>query len=398
MTRLKDQKIVLGVTGSIAAYKAAELVRGLREQGAVVKVVMTQAAQRFITPLTLEVLSNQAVFVDNTNANMDHIDLARWADCVLIAPATANCIAGIAQGFAYAFLTELCMATQAPIIISPAMNQQMWQHAATQANLQIIQQRGISVCGPAHGEQACGEVGPGRLLQPEEIIHYLQGFLSPKVFIGKKILITAGPTQETLDPLRYFTNRSSGKMGYALAQAAVQLGAEVCLISGPSQLSPPTGLDFVAVISAEDMFNEVHRYIQNCDVFISAAAVADYRPKKTFQQKIKKQADNLIIEFECNRDILFSVSQLENRPFLVGFAAETENLLANAREKLQQKNLDMMVANDVSQGQGLVVDENAVTILTADSTYPIAKANKLRVAQQILDYLYKMLKMPVGCL
>ena len=398
MTRLKDQKIVLGVTGSIAAYKAAELVRGLREQGAVVKVVMTQAAQRFITPLTLEVLSNQAVFVDNTNANMDHIDLARWADCVLIAPATANCIAGIAQGFAYDLLTELCMATQAPIIISPAMNQQMWQHAATQANLQIIQQRGISVCGPAHGEQACGEVGPGRLLQPEEIIHYLQGFLSPKVFIGKKILITAGPTQETLDPLRYFTNRSSGKMGYALAQAAVQLGAEVCLISGPSQLSPPTGLDFVAVISAEDMFNEVHRYIQNCDVFISAAAVADYRPKKTFQQKIKKQADNLIIEFECNRDILFSVSQLENRPFLIGFAAETENLLANAREKLQQKNLDMMVANDVSQGQGLVVDENAVTILTADSTYPIAKANKLRVAQQILDYLYKMLKMPVGCL
>ena len=383
MHKLIGKRIVLGVTGGISAYKAAFLVRLLRKNGANVRVVMTQSATKFVTPLTFQALSAKPVHTElldlNTETAMGHIELAKWADLILIAPASANFIARYANGFAEDLLSTLCLATDSPVIIAPAMNQQMWRNQATQENLERINARGITVVGPTAGVQACGDDGPGRMLEPEEIVVHTANIFQTNILTGSRLLVTAGPTREAIDPVRFLSNRSSGRMGYAVATAAAEAGADVTLISGPVDLAAIGIEKVIHVTSAEEMQESVMQRINNIDIFISAAAVADYRVQKISEQKIKKLDDTYELIMQKNPDILAEVSALYDAPFTVGFAAETENLELNAQTKLHLKNLDMIAANQVDKKLGIDCDENSLTIFwkTGREKLPLAPKNKL---------------------
>lgn len=390
MSSLANKQILLGVTGGIAAYKSAELIRRLQDQGATVRVIMTPAAREFITPLTLQALSGNPVHTDlldpAAEAAMGHIELARWADLVLIAPASADFMARLAQGKGDDLLSTVCLATAADIALAPAMNQGMWRNAATQANVHTLLERGIKIFGPAEGSQACGDVGPGRMLEPTDIARAAAGLFQSGSLAGLKVVITAGPTREALDPVRYLSNYSSGKMGYALAQAAVEAGAQTVLISGPTNLPVPAKLDFIAVTSAQEMYQASMMQADGCDLFIAAAAVADYRPLEQALQKIKKTAsEELIIRLVKNPDIVASVAALHPKPFTVGFAAESENLVAHARAKLTTKNLDLVIANNIVEaGIGFNSDDNAVTLVDSAGEQSLGQRSKQQLARDLI--------------
>lgn len=389
MLQLNNKQILLGVTGGIAAYKAAELIRRLKDAGADVRVVMTQAAQEFITPLTLQALSGNPVHTKlldpEAEAGMGHIELARWADFVLIAPATADVVARLAQGRADDLLTTLCLATDAPVAIAPAMNQGMWKDVATQANIEQLQQAEVLIFGPGEGSQACGDVGFGRMLEPDELAELTANQFQSGVLDGTNVVITAGPTREAIDPVRYISNHSSGKMGFALAEAAVEAGANVTLIAGPVALSTPEHVQRVDVESAEQMHAAAMASLTACDVFIASAAVADYRPLQPAEQKIKKNDTSMQIELVRNPDIVSSVASHDLRPFTVGFAAETENLLEHGRKKLLNKQLDLVIANDVSDKNiGFNSEENQVTLIWPDQDMPLPLMSKRQLARSLV--------------
>ena len=388
---LAGKKIVLGVSGSIAAYKAAEIIRLCRKVGAEVKVVMTRGACEFITPLTLQTLSGSPVAMDLLDADeesaMGHITLARWADWVLIAPASANTMARIVQGRTEDLLSALCLATEAPIALAPAMNNKMWTHKATQQNLAVLSGRGNYILGPASGEQACGEVGEGRLLEPEQIIAMLSQLMVPKRLGGNRVVVTAGPTHEPIDPVRYIGNRSSGKMGFELACAAVEAGAEVILITGPVHLTTPSAVCRIDVETAQQMYDAVMD-ISDADIVIGCAAVADYRPAEYQDKKIKK-ADS-----ECsslalikNHDILAAVSQRKEQPFVVGFAAETDNLAEYAKDKMKAKNLDMVAANLIGKDIVFGSDMNALQVFWSEGEQTMATAFKSHLARELMTLI-----------
>jgi len=395
MQRLYRKRIVLGVGGGIAAYKSAELVRRLRDQGAEVRVVMTSGGREFITPLTLQALSGHPVHLDlldpAAEAAMGHIELARWADLVLIAPATADLMARLAQGVANDLLTTLVLATNAPVALAPAMNQAMWADPATQANRQLLEQRGIRLFGPGSGIQACGDVGMGRMLEAEELAHAAADCFDNGLLTGLHLLITAGPTQENIDPVRYITNHSSGKMGFALAEAAAEAGARVTLVAGPVFLPTPDRVQRIDVVSARDMLAACEAAMP-CDLFIAAAAVADYRPEVVAPHKLKKDptsGEGMLLQMVRNPDILATLAGREDRPFSVGFAAETENLLEYATRKLRDKNLDLIVANDVANpGIGFNSEENAVTIIDRQQHETrFSQASKGHIARQLITFI-----------
>jgi phosphopantothenoylcysteine decarboxylase/phosphopantothenate--cysteine ligase len=389
MSTRRPPRILLGVTGGIAAYKSPDLVRRLRELGAEVQVVMTEGAKQFVTPLTFQAVSGREVrdslWDAGAEAAMGHIELARWADAALIAPATAEFIAKLAQGRADDLLTTLCLATAAPVSIAPAMNQQMWANAATQSNLATLRERGITVLGPGSGDQACGEVGEGRMLEPAELAGSVLGSLSgSRPLAGRKVVVTAGPTREAIDPVRFISNRSSGKMGYAVAQAAHEAGAEVILISGPVALPAPAGVTRLNVESARQMHKAVHTALAGADIYIGAAAVADYEPATVATQKIKKRADTTTLSLVRAPDILASVAALEKRPFVVGFAAETQDVEENARAKLVGKRLDMIAANRVGDGIAFDQDENSLLLLWNGGREELATCGKLELARKLV--------------
>ncbi len=388
MSHLSGKHILLGVTGGIAAYKSAELVRRLREQGAQVRVVMTAAATRFITPLTLQALSGHAVHTDlldpTTEAAMGHIELARWADALLVAPATADFLARLAQGRANDLLAAVCLACEAPLAVAPAMNRAMWENAATQDNIELLRRRGIRVFGPAHGSQACGETGPGRLPEPEELAGQLAGLFLTGALAGVRVLVTAGPTREAIDPVRYLSNRSSGKMGYAVAAAAVESGATVTLVSGPVSLPCPARVERIDVETAEEMRCAVMERIASIDIFIAVAAVADYRPCAAAAGKIKKSSPEMTLLLERNPDILATVAAIPGGPFTVGFAAETEDVETHAAEKRRAKGLDMIAANVVGAGMGFEAEDNALHVLWEGGSTRLARTHKDRLARQLL--------------
>ena len=387
--RLSGRRVVVGVSGGIAAYKSAELVRQLRRAGCETRVVMTTAATRFITPLTLQALSGQRVItalldVEN-EAIMGHIELARWAEAVLVAPASADLIARLAQGMADDALTAVCLATSAPLLVAPAMNRVMWAHPATQENCVTLRHRGASVLGPADGDQACGEVGAGRMLEPAQLVDYLAALWAEGPLSGCKVIVTAGPTREAIDPVRYIGNRSSGKMGYAVAAAAARAGAQVFLVSGPTHLTVPVGVARVTAEDAAGMLDAVMALIHGCDIFIGAAAVADYRPSQKADQKIKKKGQTFYLELVPSVDILTVVSRLPERPFTVGFAAETERLETHARDKLSRKELDIIAANDVGrEGIGFDAEENELSVFWAGGAAQINRAPKAIVARELM--------------
>ena len=391
MKVLAQKRIILGITGGIAAYKSAELLRRLREHDAEVQVVMTSAATEFIRPLTFQALSGKAVRLDlfdnNAEAAMSHIELARWADAILIAPASANTLAKLAQGFADNLLTTLCLASDAPIAVAPAMNRLMWANAATRENCRRLQDRGVTIIGPASGEQACGEFGEGRMLEVSDIVDSMARLFQHGALAGKRVLITAGPTREALDPVRFLSNRSSGKMAYALAQAASDAGAAVQIISGPVALPTPSQVQRIDVETAEQMHAATLQAVGQADIFIACAAVADYRLARPAVNKIKKQTQTLELRLEKTPDILSVVANLTKRPFCVGFAAETEDLIKHAREKLLRKNLDMMVANLVGPEQGFEQDNNSATVLWRDSEQSFDEMPKPRLARHIIRLL-----------
>ncbi|MEN9461645.1 MAG: hypothetical protein RIS84_1665 [Pseudomonadota bacterium] len=394
MTQLTDKHILVGITGGIAAYKCIELVRRLRDHGAQVRVAMTPAATEFITPLSFQAVSGnrvQTALLDvDAEAAMGHIELARWADMIVIAPATADFIARLAHGHANDLLSTLCLATAAPICIAPAMNQQMWKAPAVQANCQCVREFGIQIWGPAVGSQACGDVGAGRMLEPAELLQRIQSAFSPLrgKLLGKRVLVTAGPTREDLDPVRFISNRSSGRMGYAVAEAARDAGAEVFLVSGPVNLAAPLGVQLIPAYSAQQMLDAVMAKIQDCDIFISAAAVADYRAAEMATHKIKKKTDEMRIELAKTTDIIAQVAALPKPPFTVGFAAETQTVAAYARDKLERKKLDMIAANLVGvEGTGFDSLENALTVLWKEGEVELARNTKTVLAQQLLELI-----------
>ncbi len=394
MLAFTNRNILLGVTGGVAAYKSVEIVRRLRDHGANVRVVMTAKAKEFITPLTLQAVSGQPVHVDwfaeEFSGGMGHIDLARWADLILIAPATADFMAQLAHGFAAELLATLCLASSAQVFIAPAMNQQMWQHLATQDNLQILQQRGVTFLGPDVGVQACGEFGPGRLLEPEHIIQQLQSMLLEPLLADCNVMITAGPTREAIDPVRYLSNHSSGKMGYALAKAAIDLGAKVTLVSGPVALAAPQAATLLSVETAEEMQQVVLDNIEQQDVFVGCAAVADYRPAEAQTKKIKKDNKELTLKLVRNPDIISDVAKHKSKPFVVGFAAQTHDVLECAQEKLTTKKLNMIVANQVAIADvGFDSDDNACTVISSKEQVALPKQNKIILAQQIMQLIAK---------
>ena len=393
MHRLVNKRILLGVTGGIAAYKAADLVRRLKDVGAQVRVVMTQGACEFITPLTMQALSGHPVHTTlldpNAEAAMGHIELARWADLVLIAPASANFMARLAHGHGNDLLATLCLATGAPIAIAPAMNQQMWADTSTQKNLLILQEKGIKVFGPGSGSQACGEIGAGRMLEPLEILQHAAEVFDYQLLTGKHVVITAGPTREAIDPVRYITNKSSGKMGFALAEAAAEAGARVTLIAGPVNLPTPSRVDRVDVSRAVDMFDACMKTVdEGCDVFIATAAVADYRPTVTADHKIKKSTEEIHLTLVKNPDIVASVAEHDKRPFTVGFAAETRDVVAYAQAKLVNKKLDMIATNDVSGSNvGFNSDNNALTVIWPGGHKVLPLASKAQIAKQLIELI-----------
>jgi phosphopantothenoylcysteine decarboxylase/phosphopantothenate--cysteine ligase len=389
MLQLNNKQILLGVTGGIAAYKAAELIRRLKDAGADVRVVMTRGAQQFITPLTLQALSGNPVHTDlldpAAEAGMGHIELARWADLVLVAPATADFMARLAQGRADDLLTTLCLASDASVAIAPAMNQGMWRDAATQANLATLQDKGVRAWGPGDGSQACGDVGPGRMLEPEELAELAASQFQSRALDGIRLVITAGPTREAIDPVRYISNHSSGKMGFALAEAAVEAGATVTLIAGPVSLATPDHVQRIDVESAQQMHKAAMDAGRHCDIFIASAAVADYRVATIAEQKIKKHGDTMQLELVKNPDIVASVAAGSVKPFVVGFAAETEKLVEHARAKLNNKQLDLVIANDVANQQiGFNSDDNAVTLVWPDGEQVLPQASKRQLARQLV--------------
>ena len=394
MKSLANKNILLGVTGGIAAYKSAEIVRHLKKSGASVRVVMTRSAEEFITPLTLQALSGNRVSTElldaEAEAAMGHIELAKWADGILIAPATANTIARLSSGRGDDLLSTVTLAFDGPISVAPAMNQAMWRDERTQENLKKLIDQDFGICGPGSGEQACGDVGLGRMLEPIDILDMFSLSFNEGTLSGKKILITAGPTQEPIDPVRFITNRSSGKMGYSLVEAALESGANVTLISGPVNIEPPSNCNFVSIKTAEEMYEAVMHHISGMDVYIGTAAVSDYSPAKASDSKIKKDGSNspMVLELKENQDILKSVSELEQRPYVVGFAAETNDLIKNAEKKLSNKNLDLIIANDVSNKEiGFDSDDNEVTLITEKEKYLIERQNKRKVSKKIIDFI-----------
>ena len=397
--QLDQKNVLLGVSGGIAAYKTPDLVRKLTAKGANVRVVLTESATHFVSPLSLQAVSGNKVSThlldEDAEAGMGHIELARWADYFLVAPATANTIAKLAHGLADDLLTTLALATTAPVFIAPAMNQQMWIAHATTANMQTLVDRGTHVLGPAAGEQACGDLGYGRMLEPQELADAISDFAATNdsfaaLFTNKRIMITAGPTREEIDPVRYISNHSSGKMGFAIAKAAQQLGATVTLISGPVNLATPTEVARKNVISAQDMLEAVHHEIAQQDIFIACAAVADYKVDKISEQKLKKQGDDVTLCLKQNPDILKSVASLEKPPFTVGFAAETQNVESYAKSKLEKKKLNMIAANDVSNSElGFNSDRNALIVLSRNKTQHLAPQSKDLLAMELLKLVHK---------
>ncbi len=387
---LEGKHIVLGISGGIAAYKTPELVRQLTTRGATVQVVLTRSARQFVTPTTLQAVSQRPVRDDlwdaEAEAAMGHIELARWADCILLAPATAHTLARLAHGLADDLLTAICLAAACPIAVAPAMNQQMWQHPATQRNLAQLGSDQVRILGPGHGPQACGEFGPGRMLEPETLCAEITQLFASRVLPGIRVVVTAGPTREPIDPVRYISNHSSGKQGFAVAEAARNAGASVTLISGPVGLPTPPGVTRIDVVTAQQMHDAVAAQLDACDVFVGVAAVADYRPTHAQQQKIKKSADvGMRLDLEQNPDIIASVARRE-RVYVVGFAAETENAIANARTKLIRKKLDMIVVNDVSdQRIGFDSNDNAVTVIVRDGEERIALRSKAEIARALIE-------------
>lgn len=395
MKHLTNKHIVLGVTGSIAAYKSADLVRKLCAAGAEVRVIMTPSAIEFITPLTMQAVSGNPVYQtlldEKAEAGMGHIQLARWADLVLVAPASADSLSRLVHGRGDDLLGTVCLASSL-LAVAPAMNQAMWKDPATQDNVTTLKTRGIHVLGPAEGEQACGDTGPGRLLEPDDLVNEIAALFDSGVLSGVKVMVTAGPTQEAIDPVRFISNRSSGKMGYALAEAAAEAGAEVLLISGPTSLSIPDRVQSVDVRTAQEMYDAVHSEVGNYNIFIGAAAVADYRPIEAEVSKIKKDSDTLSLEMGKTKDILASVSRLEHRPYMVGFAAETDDLEANARKKLTTKQLDLVAANRVGEDKegkpiGFESDENSVNVFWSGGNEAFSVMPKRQLARALIDLI-----------
>lgn len=410
--QLEQKNVLVGVSGGIAAYKTPDLVRKLRAEGANVRLVLTESATHFVSSLSLQAVSGEKVSThlldENAEAGMGHIELARWADIFIIAPATANTIAKLAHGLADDLLTTLALATPAPILIAPAMNQQMWAAAATSDNMRLLLARGVIQIGPAAGEQACGDIGYGRMAEPLEIVEAIASYYAinqvdakanqnacsqPKVLLGMRILITAGPTREAIDPVRYISNHSSGKMGFAIAKAAVELGAEVILVAGPVALSSPENVTRHDVVSAQEMLACVEKHVASCDVFIACAAVADYRVSQENTHKLKKKAEELSITFTQNPDILKTVATRQDAPFTLGFAAETQNLEAHARAKLEKKHINMIAANDVSSpGLGFDSDHNALMVISKNMTHQLAPATKDALALELLLLMHQEYK------
>lgn len=392
MQDFANKKIVLGICGGIAAYKSAYLVRALTALGATVRVVMTESAQAFITPMTLQALSGNdvrcALFDAEAERAMGHIELARWADYILIAPASANCLAKMAHGLADDLLSTLYLVAETPVFVCPAMNRSMWTHKATQANCKLLESRGVIIIGPGEGSQACGEFGFGRLCEIEQIISAMRLFDLQHLLQGQEVLITAGPTRELIDPVRYISNRSSGKMGYALAEAAKMAGARVTLVSGPTDLEPPQGVAFYRVNTAQEMLTQVLSCLTDNMVFIGAAAVADYAIAKPALEKLKKRNQrDLTLTLIENPDILATVARSGKPSFVIGFAAETTDVLKHAKEKLHAKQLDMIIANQVGNGLGFDNDRNQVTILTKTKMIELPLEHKTRLAGQIITML-----------
>ena len=391
---LTNKNILLAVTGGIAAYKSAEIVRNLKKLGSNVKVIMTKSSQEFITPLTLQALSGNPVSIDlldvDTESAMSHIELARWADAFLVAPCTANTISRLAAGRGDDLLSAVTLAFEGILALAPAMNQVMWRDTRTQDNIQKLIKEGVLIYGPGAGEQACGDVGLGRMLEPNEIIEKLSSLFNSGSLQQKKVLITAGPTQEPIDPVRFISNKSSGKMGFAIAEAAIDAGAEVVLVSGPVNLKDPDNVHIVEVKTAKEMLKAVMHHVVTSDIFIGVAAVADYSPINSELKKIKKNIDNssLVLKMKETKDILLEVGSLKDKPYLVGFAAETENLIQNAKKKLNMKNLDLIIANDVSsQDIGFDSDFNEVFFITEDEEILIEKTSKRNLSRKIIEFI-----------
>lgn len=393
MERLINKHIVVGITGGIAAYKAADLVRRLQDVGAEVRVVMTKGACEFITPLTLQALSGHPVHTalldTEAEAGMGHIELARWADLVLIAPASANFMARLAHGHGSDLLSTVCLATAAPIAVAPAMNQKMWADLTTQKNQLILQEKGIHIFGPGSGSQACGDIGEGRMLEPMEIIAHAAEVFDYNLLTGKHVVITAGPTRESIDPVRYITNKSSGKMGFALAAAAAEAGARVTLISGPVHLPTPARVTRLDVLCAREMHEASLKAVdEGCHVFIATAAVSDYRPSVTADHKIKKSTEEIHLTLVKNPDIVAAVAKHPKRPFTVGFAAETRDVVAYAEGKLKNKKLDMIATNDVSGSNvGFNSDNNALTVIWPGGHKVLPLATKTQIAKQLIELI-----------
>ncbi len=392
MQSLSNKKILLGITGGIAAYKSAELVRLLIKAGAEVRVVMTPSAQEFVQPLTYQALSGHRVYTDlfdgEADSAMDHIELARWCDLLLVAPASADFLGKMTAGYADNLLLTLCLASKQPVAVAPAMNQQMFANASTRDNINQLSSRQVLVWGPADGEQACGDIGPGRMLEPEQLLNNIAQQFRPGMLTGVKLLLTVGPTREAIDPVRYISNRSSGKMGYALAEAALREAAEVTLVSGPVSLIPPPAARLVAVESAQQMYDAVMQQVGTQDLFIACAAVSDYRVDQTAQHKLKKSTDTMSLQLVPNADILTAVSALKERPFCVGFAAETRDLEKYAMQKLEKKKLDMIAANKVGDGSsGFETDFNQLEVFWRDGHHSIERASKPEIAKQLIDLI-----------
>ena len=392
MSTLNGKRIILGVSGGIAAYKSADLVRRLREAGAIVRVVMTAGAEEFVRPLTFQAVSGEPVHTSlldpAAEAAMGHIELARWADLVLVAPASADLLARFCHGLANDLLSTIYLATEAPVAVAPAMNRVMWAHPATRQNLATLTGRGVAVLGPGQGDQACGETGAGRMLEPLELVAEAEALLTPPLLAGRRVLVTAGPTREPLDPVRYLTNRSSGKMGFAVAAAAAAAGARVTLVAGPCHLRSPPGVERIDVQTAAEMHAAVDAQLAGQDIFIASAAVADYRPVAAAADKIKKSGNTMRLELVPNPDILAAVAGRPDAPFTVGFAAETRELLAHADEKRRRKGLDMIAANLVGEaGTGFDADDNLLEVLWEGGGSRLGPAAKSRVAWQLVELI-----------
>jgi phosphopantothenoylcysteine decarboxylase/phosphopantothenate--cysteine ligase len=388
MSSLSQKRIILGITGGIAAYKSAEIARRLQDHGAEVRVIMTNSAQEFIRPLTLQALTGKPVHTDlldtKAEAAMGHIELARWADAILVAPATANFMAELSQGTAHDLLTTVCLASSGKIIVAPAMNQAMWSQPASQENIECLKRRGITILEPDNGVQACGDIGPGRLQQPDIIVEHMGSIFDSGILSGKQVVITAGPTIEAIDPVRYISNHSSGKMGYALASAMMDAGASVTLISGPVSLQCPDRCELISVVSADDMLAAASLAVKKADIFISSAAVADYRVTEVASHKIKKKSDKMSLNLSKTPDIVAILSKKNPNLFVVGFAAETEQVEAHAREKLDRKQLNAIIANDVSRMDiGFNSDDNEALWIDADNSQTLSKKSKAQLAREI---------------